>query len=252
MSVINSTSKKYEVLEKANTEKDFKMKEYYESLTTWEVFRYSLLPYIFPSFAGAYIGTSIGGPVGGVVGGSTGLLAGHYYSSNHHYDEYKKWLQLYKETEVLKEFKILNEETRVLEEFVCPITLELIKDPVKSPFGQYYERSSIQNLANVSPNGKMNCPLRNGTFTMAEVKDAPEFFSMMKAKIKSELLKEMNSNLSTEIKSGLSSLIVDLDKQITNYVVRESNVLNEQLRTSVITLDQYSKRMTDLTTRMNQ
>jgi len=252
MSTVAGVSKKYEFLQETPKDKDFKMKEYYESQTTYEWFKYSVLPYLVPSFLGASGGAIIGGPPLGIAGGGAGLLLGHYYSCSKNYEEYSKWLKLYNETEVIKEFKSLNEDKQILENFICPISFELIVNPVKCPSGRYYDKKSLQQVADTNPEGIINCPFRNGTFTMAQVRDAPEFFSELKAKITSELVKELNTDLSPKVKEGLQALVADLQKQIIDYVSRESDIFVDQLRKRQITLQEYTKKMNDLTLRMNQ
>lgn len=55
--------------------------------------------------------------------------------------------------------------------YECPITLEIMKDPVKTIYGHRYERKNIINW--IKANG--TCPLTRKPLRESDIKEDPEF-----------------------------------------------------------------------------
>ena len=151
---------------------------------------------------------------------------------------------------MFNEFDSLLSNIADLDEFRDPITLSLINDPVRSPFGQLYNRSSLLMLEKLSPTGMLNDRLKKGAFTMAQVQDAPEVLPKMKSILKNLLVEKSRQELSPGVKLGLNALINDLDEQIRNYLCREIRRISDQLGSREITLGQFFERKDDIIKRM--
>ena len=152
------------------------------------------------------------------------------------------------ESKVFQEFYDSHSQLNEVIALRCPITQCLVSDPVRTPFGDYYERSSLKEIASMHPTGEIKDPQGKGTYTLNDIYDAPEYTIKMKNVFKVLLNKERTTtSLSPAVSEALGLLVADLSNQVTNYVFRQTNMLLDQLQARQITLQQYNSRISILT-----
>lgn len=243
-----ASSPKYLILEKNPEYHELKIKEYLSDLTPYEYLTRRIIPLYAPAFIGMYFGTAVAGPPGAIIGGGAGLIGGACITRELTLNGFKTWEHLSVESKVFQEFENTYPGTPELIDLRCPISMRLISDPVKTPFGDFYERKSLEKCAALTENGIIRDPQGKGCYKLTDLVDAPEFIVKMKNTFKKLLYKEMiTQSLSSSVSEGLGLLIVDLDKQVVNYVFKKTNLLLDQLYSGQITLEQYNNRVADLT-----
>lgn len=243
-----ATPVKYVILEKNPDYHELKIKEYFHDQTPYEYFKRWTLPLYGPAFAGLFIGNAIGGPPTAIVGTGIGIMGGAYITRQITESNFEEWKNLNVESKVFQEFYENNINLEKLKELRCPITQHLISDPVKTPFGDYYERKALEEYASVCPNGIIKDPQGKGTYTLNDLVDAPEYTIRMKNVFKILLHNErITKQLSPDVSTGLGLIVADLSNQVTNYVFRQTNMLLDQLHKRHITLEQYNARISILT-----
>jgi len=243
-----ATPVKYLILEENPIHRELKIKQYFHDQTTYEYFKYRTLPFYGPGLLGLIAGNSIGGPPTAIIGGGIGLIGGAYITRQITEYNFKEWKNLNTESKVFQEFHDCHPQFNELIELRCPITKELISDPVKTPFGDYYERKSLEDLAAMHPKGEINDPQGKGRYSIKDLLDAPEYTIKMKNIFKCLLQKErISTSLSPSVAQAMGLLVADLSRQVTNYVYRQTNLLLEQLHTNQITLQQYNDRVSYIT-----
>lgn len=270
---------KYKVIDDQRAFTSNRVKSYFQDQTSEEFLQNTVAPVVKGTFigaalglvAGAYtgaqtgavMGTCVGGPAGtaagtvagaaagggagmakgALLGASIGLAGGCVWSAYCNYAAYNEWLKLYKETAVFKEFEDLHQNHPSLQQFIDPVMHCLILDPVRDPFNRLYDRSTLIALSRQNNNGLIPDPFRNGTYSLAQITDAPEMLAELKRNYITLLEGELNANITPEVRQGLQDLIEDLRKQITNYITRETHKLTHQLQSGQITPIQFQAKM---------
>lgn len=179
---------------------------------------------------GAGVGAGLGaiaGPVGAGLGACIGLVAGGIAgaitvkaSLHCHYKawEKKNINQIHKEALIN-----FHKDHPEMVQFCCPISGEFMRDPVITPYGDVYERSSIEEhistklqLIRENPNLDKNIldPLRKGPLHFDDLKK--DYLTLLKMhKAYSDLVEhgiELEDNeIGSRVKEGLIALKKDLD-----------------------------------------
>lgn len=248
---------KYAALDEHQEPPFKKIRLYFDDQSSAEFYERTFKPIIrfagFGACMGSLGGLAVAGP-GGIIpgafyGGSSGLLIGLGASGIIHYQEYDKWLHLFKETKVFEEFEQLHRDHPALEEFKDPIMYCLMFDPVRSPFGHLFERSTLKNIER--PNGTISDPYRNGDFSMHQVEDAPEVLAKLKAVYKELLRRELETDISESVRRGLQAMVDDLEKQVKNYEATELTTLLGKFKLGQITFNDYKQKINELHERLN-
>ncbi len=228
--------------------------QYFQSQTTTEVFQRTFAPPSVGSLAGVVGGAMLTNSVDGALfGGAVGLCSGLMLSAGVNYVKYKEffnWLKANREKEVFKEFEKLHEDPPDLNEFIDPISMSLVLDPVRSPHGHVYDRSTLSTLSMLSADGTIQDPYRNASFTMADVVDAQDVFAKMKSVFKVLISKEINT-VSNEVKEGLEQLVADLEMQIAEYIGNTIKDLHSDLRNGRISAFVFNRKVNELNKLMN-
>lgn len=117
-----------------------------------ELFKMAFLPTGLGMTLGGTLGGLIGligGPKGAAVGAGSGagvgFCAGTTYASYRTRKEYRKWLRQYRADEILTEFDALFRAHPNLNEFLCPLTGQLMHYPFIDPWGFSYEKEAIMS-----------------------------------------------------------------------------------------------------------
>ena len=225
-----------------DTEGDRKMKEHWDSMSKKEKVD-EMLPGIMVSSyitgAGAGTGFALGGVPGAAVGasiGSTfGIVAGAAGYAVSHFSKYNQWLKKYKVMEVFNELRQFHQDHEAYKDYCDPITLELLRDPVRSPYGHVYNRSTIDQL--VDDDGLIKDPFRNPSYSYFELVDAREVLEKLwEADV--QILKEEleNEQISPGVKAGLEAFIEGLEK-----AVEQRKRFRENQRASQLAAEKVSK-----------
>lgn len=155
---------KYEIFDR-EYRMNARVLQYFHEQTAKEFLQYTLAPVAGGTALGACIGACTAGPGGALFGGSIGFASGAVYSTYANYGAYREWLILHKETVIFNEFENLHREHAALQEFIDPITRCLALDPVRDPFGQIYDRSTLIALAKRKADGMIVEPFHNRVFS---------------------------------------------------------------------------------------
>lgn len=100
---------------------------------------------IFGGIPGLIGGMKLGATLGAVGGAADGAYMGikkfkiEFISS----DKYKEWVEQARKTDVYPVYKKIIEEDERFEEYLCPLTCDLISLPVYAPDKRVYENQSI-------------------------------------------------------------------------------------------------------------
>jgi hypothetical protein len=198
-----------------------------------------------------------GAAEGALVGGVFAFIGG---VSESHFKNYNQWLKVYKLTETLQDFENLHDTHPLLQELLRdPITFSFMVDPVRTPWGvvgqdiHVYDRSTIEILSQRSNRaGRLiDDPLRNGTFSMDQVENAPDILGRLNTVYVHILTEEaQNPTLTPGVKAGLEALAKDLKSELQSYFQNERDRLNARLDNQEITLAQWSQEIQTLHARL--
>lgn len=210
-------NQRYQAVDTGN---NTKAGEYLSSMTKREVIQEVVAPVLLRSSLGSATGALIGssgGPAGAaggaLIGSSLGTFSGTARSVFTRYRAYKLWLKENQEKEVIRELRKFHEEHEGFRDFCDPVTLDLLEDPVRSPYGHVYNRRTINDL--VGDDGLVADPFRNPSFQLNELVDAPEVLDDMR-KVDVSILKDelKNQEISEGVRKGLQVLIEGLEGAI--------------------------------------
>ncbi len=169
---------------------------------------------------GGPIGAGIGAGIGAIVGAISGAV-GAKMSLDCHYESWERKNVNESNKQALIDFHKDHEEMAI---FCCPISGEFMRDPVVTPYGDVYERSSIEShitakleLIEQDPTLELCIldPQRKGPIQIEDLKkDYPTILKMHKAY--SDLVEQGQElqNLKPVVKAGFLALKKDLDKQV--------------------------------------
>lgn len=136
-----------------------------------------------------------------------------------HSPEYHNWRNQAIQTNVYPLFQKFLKESDELQDLMCPLTDDLITDPVKAPNGRIYEKKAIldwlekknreyppERLAQLSYDERQEafknfCPFRSGYFTQNQL--VPDFEYHRRVAV--ALKKQFDQVLSEQFKQGLLS-----------------------------------------------
>lgn len=225
-----------------------------------------------PIIKGALIGTATGavtgsivglvtaGPPGAAVGAANGAFAGFWigFAGGLVYvllpkfsKDFTKDKQIQKEA---MEIVVKKYEDTHLEEFVCPLTLQPFKCPVRDKFGNLYEKEAIEEWIDKSKDKKGYAmdPKKNGMICKKDLK-VDYFVSAKMQAIFISILKteSANENIHPDVKKGLEFSIQNFEKNISAYMEKETLNLLNQLRSKQITSVEYGKKLIELSTSLN-
>jgi hypothetical protein len=187
----------------------------------------------------------------GPIAGTTLTIAGFIGTTEINYREYHKWLKQYQDTEVMGGFEKLHYDHPSLQEFLDPQTQKVMLDPVRTPFNEVYERSTIKILSHLRKDGTILDRSSKFAFGSDQIEDAPEVLAKLKATYTLLLEEELPIDHLIEVKEGLQMLVRDLKKQVNNYVIKEILVLTDQLKSELITIAEFAEKCTALNKKMN-
>lgn len=164
-----------------------------------------------------WVGFGVGGlpgaAAGAVVGSVSGFATGTAACAVHHFHRYNLWLKRNQAKEVFRELRQFHQDHEAYNAFCDPITLEILVDPVRSPYNHVYNRSTIAELIGV--NGLVEDPFRNPSYARELLVDAPEVFNDMWEADMTILKQELeDEQISPGVKAGLEAFIQDLELAI--------------------------------------
>jgi len=190
----------------------------------------TLLGTYFLSFAGAVIGsiaagpigTKIGGIIGITVGGIIGFVSAKLIINLNTLDEesYQEYFSKQYE-KIIKQHKKILESDEKYKEFLCPLTLDFIKVPVKYPDHKTtYEKEFITRWLNDNTTGN-NAPTREGHMKKNVLYYDFSYFP--------RLIKILKSDLDKIFKKNINEIIENRMKQLKDSKIEAINALKHQI-----------------------
>jgi hypothetical protein len=236
-----------------------RVRQYFVDQTAWEFFKRTLAPFIGSAATGAGLGAGVGtiiaGPPGAgsgaFIGFGAGCAIGVLTAGAINYKEYHTWMACYKETQVFQEFEELHHNHPALQEFIDPFILSVALDPVRTPSGHILDRSTLRKLPRDAGTGRVIDPIHNDSFFMEEVEDAPEVLAKLKAVYKMLLERELETITSAGVRGGLQTILVGLERQVKNYIERETARLMGRFKSKKISITEFGFLMGELIQRMD-
>lgn len=198
--------------------------------------------------AGLMVGAATSGPpgmgVGAGVGAAAGFVAGCIMSVNLHKKSYNAWLKQNRNDETFKNFLNIYTTDKFTDLFLCPITLEPIKEPMITPNGQVYDKSSIERW--LKDHGNTD-PLTRAPLTIKDLRPDNVTLGKHCRWLKDFLEKEHDLSFYPSIvRKGVIKLKESLEQQALNIFEREMKILNDALVSKKITLKEFTRQMTHL------
>ncbi len=209
----------------------------------------------------AAIGACAGGPKGALIGAGIGLGTGIIftivYSSKDLRQNYQDWKAGVEDKCVVDKIREIHHEH--FDNFVCPLSHEIMKDPVQTLCGHTFERIAIEKWidmkiaeaeANTDPSKKIepHCPTCRTFLTKDELNIDLALLGQAKKAYGEYAAKESeNPAHSAEIKKGFEALHTDLEIQTTEILKQASVSLALQLSRGEITAEAFSRKMREVT-----
>ncbi|NGX62283.1 MAG: hypothetical protein K940chlam9_01780 [Chlamydiae bacterium] len=232
---------------KSLQEKRKRFLTYLNEIPPSKIFQTAAVPPLLSVTVGGTVGGIVGfvgGPKGAVVGAGSGagvgLIAGTSYATYLTRKNYRQWLKHYRSDQVLTEFHEAIMQMPELNEFICPLTKELIHFPMVDPFGHNYEKTAILSWIK-----EHNCsPISKKPLNYSDLR--PNFMLMgRQAKCYHQVLeKEMEGgNLTETQQEGIQALLKDLSKQMSNCFDAENKYLHSLVVKGEISLRTYVSQL---------
>lgn len=204
---------------------------------------------------GALPGGAVGGFIGFLVGTTTGCIYMVFSNNN-----LKVWKAKYKETEFIEIFKNLHNEIPSLEEFLCPLSLLVMENPVIDKYGNTYEKDMIIKWIKTNKEANMNSPdsrrhnlpaidpKKNGPLEIADLQPDARMSARIMFAYKKILEGEMgNPEIAPQVKEGLNAAIKMYDHKVKAYYEKHVFYLVEEMSKGKITPLKFASDIQKLT-----
>lgn len=192
-----------------------------------------------------FIGAAFGGIAGGVAASIKSVVTVTQTPA------YLEWKQFAIRDKVLPLFKEFMQRADIYEDFICPVSKDIIRVPARGLDGRIYEWSAISNwleqkerefpperLAQMTPQARENAkatfsPIRGQFFTRANLKFDAEYHERLFGRIRVIF----NQVVDTQVREGLLAYqddVLNTRAQITKHLISEVSALyaTDQIRKS--------------------
>ncbi len=195
---------------------------------------------------GALIGSCVAGPPGTVIGGGVGIgvgfVVGSMISTQMVRVEYIKWKREHRKDDFLKELLRFHKDSPELEDFICPLSLDIMEDPVISIYNRTYSRKFIVQWINDTKMSENNDPMRNGRL---DIKDISTDYAMIgrMAKTYQKLINDDSKliGLSKEAQKGMKALCIDMQREVNNSFEHANLQAQKKYNMGILTRVQYAQ-----------
>lgn len=198
---------------------------------------------------GAFAGPK-GALIGGGIGLGVGLIATAVVGGVVFHQDYEDWKNSIEDETIVKRFIQIHEEHPAFSGFLCPISHDIIKEPVQIPCGHTFERIFIENWhdSKVSTADGPTCPECRATFTKTQITIDITYVGKVKKVYSNLLKKEMTNPLfSPAIVRGFEAVQKGLNFQAEEVLKQVSTDLTLQLRNGDLTAQAFSRKMREVT-----
>lgn len=208
---------------------------------------------------GAIIGGCTGGPkgagIGAAVGLGTGIIISVIYSSVELRKHYVGWVRSREDVKIVDRFTAIHKEHLVLKDFLCPITQELMTDPVITPCGHTFEKEFIEKWIDQkteqykkNKNFTPECPECRAFITKDQLSTDYVLIGKMK-KAYADLAKNEANNpiYDSAIKEAFIAMHKDLEVQTHEVLKQVSTHLTLQLTNGKLSPEAFSRKMREVT-----
>lgn len=238
------------------SEKTERAKKYIEESKKVQLFvTKTSIPLMLCTATGGVVGATIGGAISGgpgavpgCIGGCViGFTIGSIISADQIRIDYIAWKRAQRDKKVFQELKNFNSENEKLRDFECPLSLELFEHPVRTIYGQTYEKKFIVKHIKNTLHIDNNDPKKNGHLTLKDIGDDYAMLARM-AKAFSEVCQDESQleGLSKAAILGLQAISRDKQRQVQIYIENGLKYVAENYKNKKITLLQYSEIVKDL------
>lgn len=203
---------------------------------------------------GAVIGGCCAGPKGALIGGGAGFGAGIIftivYGSVELRQNYKDWIRTVEDKGIIDRFKTLHKNYADLEDFICPLSQEIMQDPVQPPCGHVFERKLIESWhdSEVQKKHSPTCPNCRANFSKKELSSDVTLLGKVKRAYADVARREIENPIyEPEIRQAFQALANDLDVQTKEVLKQVSTELTLQLTREEISPEAFSRKMREVT-----
>lgn len=203
---------------------------------------------------GAIIGGCCAGPKGAAIGAAIGFGGGVVFSVAYGYKEmrgnYKDWIRTVEDKGLIDRFKALHKDYVDLEPFICPMSLDIIQDPVHPPCGHTFERKTIERWHDeeIQRDHVPTCPTCRDKFTKDQLSTDITLLGKVKRAYADVARKELENPIyEPEIRKAFEALSADLDIQTVEVLKQVSADLALKLNQEKITPQAFSRMIREVT-----
>ncbi len=221
-----------------------------------EVVRDVAIPILSSVATGAAVGLVCGCPagppgmgIGAGIGAGVGFIIGSTISGALVYRDYHAWQKKHAGSELEEIVRFFFQEDSVLREFICPIAACIIKTPVMTDDGKYYEKEAITKWikSEMKAGRDPTCPLTRKHLSLDMLHDAPEGAALICARLMRITHQESQlRGLDRRVVEGLKALYSDLKRFVDrqhDLSVRKTFTMKKQRK---ISEEQFSVEMARL------
>lgn len=194
-------------------------------------------------------GTAPGILIGAGIGFGVGVLGTTIAGSIATGSIYDDWKRGVEDKAILVKFKDAYQSHPVLNRFVCPVTQEIIRDPVQIPCGHTFEKEAIshwhdEKIANhVTP----TCPECRTVFTKTQFSIDVTLMGKIKKTYADIIRNEMENPIhSPGVVEGFKALEESMNIQVNEVLKDVSTKLTLQLNAGEITPQAYARKIREV------
>ncbi len=194
-------------------------------------------------------GTAPGILIGAGIGFGAGVIGtgiAEVIATGCIYDDWKRGVE---DKTILTKFKEVYQEHPVLNRFVCPVTQEIIRDPVQIPCGHTFEKAALlqwhdEKVANnISP----TCPECRTVFTKTQFGIDVTLMGKIKRTYGDIIRNEMQNPIhSPGVLEGFKALEQSMNIQVQEVLKDVSTKLTLQLNAGEITPQAFTRKMREV------
>ena len=206
------------------------------------------------TLGGVVIGGSVAGPQGALIGLGgglgTGLLVSAIYGGVTFHQDYEDWKNSYEDRTVVNRFIQIHDQLPAFQGLICPISNDIIKEPVQLSCGHTFEKTMIEDWHDQkvnTPDGA-KCPECRAFFSKTQLTPDITYVGKIKKVYSNVLKNEMQNPLfSPEIVKGFEAVHKGLNFQSTEILKQVSTDLTLQLHNGDLTPQAFSRKMREVT-----